>query len=155
MSKQTQPGVPSRGLPGPSLVSEGAPGSGLRSVPQDLPGVPSRCRTPSSLIPGISRFAPGTTKRAFVTLAWCHESVTIAASHRASRRPEKKIPAGPPNDHQFYQFHQFHRWGAFSVILADFLATSGLYVLFEDRETLRRGDFVCMQARFGDLMDDQ
>ena len=24
-------------------------------------------------------------------------------------------------------------------------------MLFEDRETLRRGDFVCMQARFGDL----
>ena len=38
----------------------------------------------------------------------------------------KKNPGGPPNDHQFYQFHQFHRWGAFSVILAAFLATWGL-----------------------------
>ena len=116
VSKQTQPGVPSRGLPGPSLVSEGAPGNGLRSVPQDLPGVPSRCRTPSSLIPGISRFAPGSTKPGL-----CDSCLVSRighyrrASHRASRRPEKKIPAAPPNDHQFYQFHQFHRWGAFSV----------------------------------------
>ena len=59
---QDLPDVPSRGLPNPSLVSEGAPGSGLRSVPQGLPGVPSPYRTPSSLIPGISRFAPGTIK---------------------------------------------------------------------------------------------
>ena len=78
----------------------------------------------------------------------------VRASHRAAPA-RKKNPGSPPNDHQFYQFHQFHRWGAFSIILAAFLATLGLQVLFEDRETLRRGDFVCMQAHFGDLMDDQ
>ena len=49
------------------------------------------------------------------------QRVTTAMIH-----PETKNPGGPPNDHQFYQFHQFHRWGAFSVILAAFLATSEL-----------------------------
>ena len=45
-----------RGLPGPSLVSEGAPGNGLRSVPRILPSVPSRGLPGLSL---VSEGAPG------------------------------------------------------------------------------------------------
>ena len=93
-------------------------GFARRSVP--LPNT----LQPSREFPGLLQEAQN---RAFVTLAWCHESVTIAARRTARRAgPKKKIPAAPPKDHQFYQFHQFHRWGAFSVILAAFLATSKL-----------------------------
>ena len=74
-----------------------------------------------------SRVDWGARNRAFGTIVLCHEPVTVAACHNRDDTPrDKKILAAPPNDHQFYQFHQFHRWGAFSVILAAFLATSEL-----------------------------
>ena len=54
MGLPSKVGIPTlrpRGLPGPLLVSEGAAGSRLRSVPRILPGVPSRGRPGPHLYP--------------------------------------------------------------------------------------------------------